>query len=165
MACILGLKVREAHQGDCGNYSVPGTGQSNCYAGVVDEDVVLQLAPSVKFGVAGLNLINHPHPLVLVRSGLLLGGRAAELCNYTGMRLETGAEGIVRGHIYFDKGSESIEEPLVNVPTAQGSHLAGTRTVGFVGGQCVRHCSRLNLGENARGGRGARATGRSEHGG
>jgi hypothetical protein len=49
MAKILGLQVREAVHGDCGTYSVPGTGQSNQYAGVVAKEVRLQLAPDVIF--------------------------------------------------------------------------------------------------------------------
>jgi hypothetical protein len=39
MAKILGLRVRQACRGDCGTYSVPGTGQTNAYEGVVDEEV------------------------------------------------------------------------------------------------------------------------------
>ncbi len=36
MARILGLAIREAVHGDCGTYSVPGTGWNTCYAGVED---------------------------------------------------------------------------------------------------------------------------------
>jgi predicted aspartyl protease len=39
MAKILGLRVRQAFKGDCGTYSVPGTGQTNAYEGVVDGEV------------------------------------------------------------------------------------------------------------------------------
>ncbi len=39
MAEMLELKIRRSKGGDCGTYSVPGTDQSNCYAGVVDEPV------------------------------------------------------------------------------------------------------------------------------
>ena len=37
MERILGLPIREAVHGDCGTYSVPGTGRNNCYVGVVDQ--------------------------------------------------------------------------------------------------------------------------------
>jgi hypothetical protein len=39
MARILNLPVRYAVNGDCGTYQVPGTGQSNCYAGMVEGPV------------------------------------------------------------------------------------------------------------------------------
>ena len=74
-ARMLGLPVREAKGGDCGTYSVPGTGRSNCYAGVVDGPAVLQLGVGVAFQVHGLKLIDHPHPLMLIGSDLLSGGR------------------------------------------------------------------------------------------
>jgi hypothetical protein len=41
MARMLGLPIRNAVGGDCGTYSVPGTGQSNTYEGIVDAEVRL----------------------------------------------------------------------------------------------------------------------------
>lgn len=41
MARMLGLPIRTAVGGDCGTYSVPGTGQSNAYEGIVDGEVRL----------------------------------------------------------------------------------------------------------------------------
>lgn len=143
MARILGLPIREAKQGDCGTYSVPGTGRSNCYAGVVEGEVKLQLAPGVTYAIQGLKLIDHPHPIVLVGSDVLSGGRGAGQWNYTGLRLETDVQGMVKGLICFAKDGEHVEEELVNVPTARGSHAAGTGSVNLVagpplGGQHVR---------------------------
>jgi hypothetical protein len=146
MARILGLPVREAVNGDCGTYSVPGTGQSNCYAGVVDGTVELQLAPGVVYGIQGMKLIAHPQPLALIGGDVLSGGRPVGEVNFTGLKLGTDAQGHVRGSVCFEKGGKDIVEPLVNVPTARGSHSAGTRSIGMVqgpplGGQCLRHDS------------------------
>jgi hypothetical protein len=143
MARMLGLPIRDAIGGDCGTYSVPGTGRSNTYQGIVDAEVRLQLAPGVIYAIQGLKLIDHPHPLILIGSDILSGGRISGQCNYTGLRLGTDGDGLVTGHICFDKGGHLIEERLVNVPTARGSHSAGTKTVGLisgppVGGQCLR---------------------------
>jgi hypothetical protein len=68
-------------------------------------------------------------------------------CNYTGLKLGTDGQGVVTGHICFEKQGQVVEEKLVNVPTARGSHSAGTKTVGFVsgppmGGQCLRRFPR-----------------------
>jgi hypothetical protein len=41
MAKMLSLPIRESVGGDCGTYSVPGTGRSNTYAGIVDAEVRL----------------------------------------------------------------------------------------------------------------------------
>lgn len=67
-------------------------------------------------------------------------------CNYTGLKLGTDSQGVVTGHICFEKQGQTVEEKLVNVPTARGSHSAGTKTVGMiagppVGGQCLRRYS------------------------
>ncbi len=75
MARILGLPVREARNGDCGTYAVPGTGRSNCYAGVVDGVITLRLSPTIAFYIHGMRLIDHPHPLVLLGADLLSAGR------------------------------------------------------------------------------------------
>ncbi len=143
MARILGLPIREAVNGDCGTYSVPGTGQSNCYAGVVDQPVELVLADGVRFAIEGLKLIHHPYPLILVGSDVLSGGRPLGQVNYAGVRLSTDDKGMVQGYICFEKAGETHDERLVNVPTARGSHSAGTHSVGMLagpplGGQHVR---------------------------
>jgi hypothetical protein len=143
MARILGLHVREAKGGDCGTYAVPGSGRSNCYAGVVEGVAELQLAPGVVYLTHGLKLIDHPHPLLLVGSDVLSGGRGPGQWNYAGLRLITGAHGAVRGLVHFERDGTLVEEALVNVPTARGSHAAGTGTVNLVqgpplGGQCLR---------------------------
>jgi hypothetical protein len=121
MARILGLPVKEAVQGDCGTYSVPGTGQTNYYAGVVDKPVELKLGPGVSYAIHGLKLIRHPYPLVLVGSDVLSGGRPFDQVNYAGVRLSTDRQSSVRGFICFEKAGELLLEALVNVPTARGS--------------------------------------------
>lgn len=133
MARMLGLEYRDAQGGDCGTYSVPGTGQSNVYAGVVRDEVRLQLAPGVTYGIRGLKLINHPHPLFLIGSDVLSGGRGDGQWNYAGVVLETSAAGDVTGRLCFSRGGEKAEETLVNVPTAKGSHSAGTKSLDSVG--------------------------------
>lgn len=84
---------------------------------------------------------------MLIGSDVLSGGRVVGQCNYTGMKLGTDSQGVVTGYICFEKGGVPLEEKLVNVPTARGSHSAGTKTVGMVagpplGGQYVRRVSR-----------------------
>jgi hypothetical protein len=89
MARMLSLPIRDAVGGDCGTYSVPGTGRSNPYQGIIDAEVRLQLAPGVVYSIQGLKLIEHPHPLLLIGSDILSGGRVQGQCNYTGLRLGT----------------------------------------------------------------------------
>lgn len=143
MAKMLGLRVRESVGGDCGTYSVPGTDASNCYAGVVEDEVIIQLAPGVVYGIQGLKLLRHPTPMFLVGSDILSGGRTQDQWNYAGVTLRTDAVGTVRGRINFHRGEEDASEALVNVPNASGSHAAGTRSIGLIapptaGGQCLR---------------------------
>lgn len=143
MARILGLPVKEANNGDCGTYSTPGTGRNNCYAGVVEGEVMLQLADDVRYVIHGMKLINHPNPMVLLGSDVLSTGRGRGQCNYAGTRLAADEKGAARGFLLFECNGEVREEPLVNVPTAMGSHAAGTASVNLVtgpplGGQCVR---------------------------
>lgn len=62
------------------------------------------------------------------------------------MRLGTDNQGMVTGHICFEKNGATVEERLVNVPTAKGSHSAGTKTLAMLagpplGGQYVRRFS------------------------
>jgi hypothetical protein len=146
MAKMLKLPIREAVGGDCGTYSTPGTNSSNCYAGVVEGPCEIRLSDQVRYRVQGLKLIWHPHPIALLGADLLSGGRPAGEVNFTGVKLATDAQGRVRGSICFEKGGATIEEPLVNVPTARGSHSAGTATLGMIagpplGGQYVRRGS------------------------
>lgn len=112
----------------------------------MDGPVRIQLAPGVAFVISGMKLINHPHPLILIGGDLLSGGREKGQVNYTGLKLDTGENGAVTGFICFEKMGTVVEEQLVNVPTARGSHAAGTGSVGMVsgpplGGQCVRRGS------------------------
>ena len=92
----------------------------------------LELAPGVIFGIRGLRLVSHPYPLFLLESDLLSGGRPKGQWNWRGVEAVTGDEGVVTGHIKFEKDGAIVEEPLVNVPTARGSHSAGT--IGMVAG-------------------------------
>ena len=63
----------------------------------------MQLAPGVVYAIQGVKLISHPHPLTLIGSDILSGGRVADQCNYTGLKLGTDAQGMVTGHICFEK--------------------------------------------------------------
>jgi hypothetical protein len=109
----------------------------------VDQPVTVQLAPQVSYRIHGLKLIHHPHPLILIGSDICSGGRPQGQVNFTGIKLATDAQGVVRGALCFEKEGQDITEELVNVPTARGSHSAGTETIGWIagppmGGQCVR---------------------------
>ena len=103
MARILGLPIREANHGDCGTFSTPGTDRSNCYAGVVEGNVELQLADDVKYVIQGLKLIHNPHPIVLLGSDVLSGGRGPGECNYAGTRLQTKEKGGTQGYLCFER--------------------------------------------------------------
>jgi hypothetical protein len=72
--------------------------------------VRLQLAPGVIYAIQGLKLISHPHPLMLIGSDILSGGRVQGQCNYTGLKLGTDSQGVVTGHICFEKEGTPIEE-------------------------------------------------------
>jgi hypothetical protein len=108
-ARMLGLAVRESKGGDCGTYSVPGTGRTNCYAGVVQGPVMLQLGPKVRFQVMGMKLIDHPHPLMLIGSDVLSGGRPKNHLNFTGLRVETDENQAMRGYLCFARGDQALE--------------------------------------------------------
>ena len=82
MAQALGLKIRNSVGGDCGKYSVLGTGVTNHYAGVVEGQVRFQLGPNVVFEVRGMRVLDHPHPLFLLGSDILRGGRAGTEWNF-----------------------------------------------------------------------------------
>ena len=47
MASAFGLTVRQAVNGDCGRYSVPGSGVEHDYVGVVEGGFVLRLGEFV----------------------------------------------------------------------------------------------------------------------
>ena len=47
MAAAFGSMVRQAVNGDCGSYSVPGSGVEHDYAGVVEGGFVLRLGEFV----------------------------------------------------------------------------------------------------------------------
>jgi hypothetical protein len=71
---------------------------------------------------------------MLIGSDILSGGRVSGQFNYTGLKLDTDAQGVVTGHICFERNGQVVEEQLVNVPTCQGSQSTGTTTVGWVAG-------------------------------
>ncbi len=81
----------------------------------------------------GLKLIEHPHPLMLISSDLLSGGRQKGCLNFTWTRLVTHDDCTVSGRLCFARREEQMELHLVNVPHVRGSHCAGIDTVGYVG--------------------------------
>lgn len=103
------------------------------------------MSEEVVFSLRGLKLIRHPHPLFLVGSDVLSGGRGSGQWNYSGVALDTSDTGDVTGKLCFTRDGVRVEERLVNVPTAKGSHSAGTKSVSMVGlvggppsgGQCL----------------------------
>ena len=54
MAQAFGLCVHHAVNGDCGHYSVPGSGVEHDYAGVVEASFVLKLGEFVSFTLTGM---------------------------------------------------------------------------------------------------------------
>ena len=81
----LGLKYTPAEDANFGTYSVPGTGQINPYAGVIQDRIILQLSADVKFAVTGLRIIHHPTCLMLLGSDILYGGRPSGMWNFNGV--------------------------------------------------------------------------------
>jgi hypothetical protein len=55
---------------------------------------------------------------MLIGSDILSGGRVSGQFNYTGLKLDTDAQGVVTGHICFERNGQVVEEKLVNVPTS-----------------------------------------------
>ncbi len=99
-AKMLGLPIRPSSDGDCGTYVVPGTGQTNCYAGMVEGVVKMRLGRNIAFGIRGLKLIHHPHPLLLIGGDVMSAGRRPGI-NYAGMSVTTHDDGRVEGTIQF----------------------------------------------------------------
>ena len=62
MAQTFGLCMHCAVNGDCGHYSVPGSGVEHDYAGVVEASFVLKLGEHVSFTLTGMRIIDHPLP-------------------------------------------------------------------------------------------------------
>ena len=79
---LAGIKYRPANGADCGTYSVPGTGSTNRYAGIVDQDLEVRFGGEVVYLLRGMRVINHPHPLLLVGADVLCGGRKAPMWNF-----------------------------------------------------------------------------------
>ena len=52
-----------------------GKGPNKPYAGIVEGVVTLKLGDTIAYGIRGLKLIEHPHPLFLIGGDLLSGGR------------------------------------------------------------------------------------------
>ncbi len=84
-ARALGLKLKPSVDGNCGTFSVPGSGARQQYAGVVEDPVVLQFGEHIRFCLKDLRVLKHPYPLVLIGADILRGGRPDGCWNYTGM--------------------------------------------------------------------------------
>ena len=56
---------------------------------MVEGEVVVQLGPRVTYTIQGLKLIQHPHPIILIGSDILTGGRVQGQWNYTGLKFGT----------------------------------------------------------------------------
>ena len=85
MAQAFGLRVRCIVNGDCGHYSVPGSGVEHDYAGVVEASFVLKLGEFVSFTLTGMRIIDHPFALFLLGADIMCGGRDKPSGNYTGV--------------------------------------------------------------------------------
>ena len=66
MAVVFGLTIGRAVNGDCGKLGVPGSGVIHEYYGCVKDPIELCLSDKVGFIIIGLQILEHPHPLVLL---------------------------------------------------------------------------------------------------
>ena len=66
MAAAFGLTSCRAVNGDCGKFGVPGSGVIHEYYRCVEDAFKLHLSNKVRFVVTGLQILEHPHPLVLL---------------------------------------------------------------------------------------------------
>ena len=94
-------------QGDCGRYSVPGSGVEHDYAGVVEASFVIRLGEHVSFTLTGMRVIDHPFALFLLGADILCGGRMTPLWNYTCVSIVTSPCGKVSGSVSFDNGVQT----------------------------------------------------------
>ena len=85
MAQAFGLCMHCTVNGNCGHYSVPGSGVEHDYAGVVEASFVLKLGEFVSFTLTGMRIIDHPFALFLLGADIMYGGRAKPSWNYTGV--------------------------------------------------------------------------------
>ena len=119
MARHLGLPVRLAKQGDCGQYGVPGSGLQHDYAGVIMQPFVLRLGEKVQFVISGMRVIDHPYPLFLLGSDILCIGRKPPSWEFGGVILDAAMAGVNRtGKLCFTRGTEVELAPLAQVARA-----------------------------------------------
>ena len=112
MAEAYGLTVRRAVSGDCGRYSVPGSGVEHDYAGVVESPFVMRLGERVAFTLTGMRVIEHPFALFLMGADVMCGGRDGPSWNYEGLTIRT-EKGRVTGSVHFRNGDVTESIPLV----------------------------------------------------
>lgn len=105
MAKAFGLVVRKAVGEDCGRFGVPGSGVVHAYYGCVEAPFELRLGERVKFTITGMRILEHPHPMVLLGSDVLCGGRAKPGWNYVGHEFYDNGGGCLRF-----KSGDDVEE-------------------------------------------------------
>ena len=96
--------MRRAIQGECGWYSVPGSGVEHDYAGIVEASFVIRLGEHVSFTLTGMRVIDHPFALFLLGADILCGGMMTPSWNYTGVSIVTSPCGKLSGSVSFDNG-------------------------------------------------------------
>ena len=85
MVQAFGLCMHCAENGDCGRYSVPGSGVERDYTGVVEASFMLKLGEHISFMLTGMQIIDNPFALFLLGADIMCGGRAKPSWNYAGV--------------------------------------------------------------------------------
>ena len=83
MAQAFGLCMCYTVNGNCGCYSVPGSGVEHDYARVVEASFVLKLGEFVSYTLTGMRIIDHPFALFLLWANIMCGGRSKPSWKYT----------------------------------------------------------------------------------
>ena len=89
------------------------------YAGHVAGPVDLVFGEGVAFRIWGLRLVDHQHPLFLLGSDILQGGRPPHEWNYAGEDRWTAADGATGGSLKFQGDGKMVARPYYWVPSAR----------------------------------------------
>mgnify|MGYP003552320619 FL=1 len=81
---------------------MPGSEAVHAYAGIVEGDTDLQISRDIWTRVRNLRVIDHPHPFLLLGADVLSGGRKSGQWNFSGIMVNTLAEGHVEAELTFE---------------------------------------------------------------
>ena len=112
MAPAYGLIIQRAMNGDCGYYSIPGSGVEHDYTGIVASLFVMRLGERVAFTLTGMCVIEHLFALFLMGADVICSSREGPSWNYEGLTIRT-EKGRVTGSAHFPNGDLTETIPLV----------------------------------------------------